>query len=131
MQWGKKQRTGLLHTHPFGRRSLSIKARKNQSQRKAKLKYGICAGFWLDRRGHKAKRSDARFIYIYIYIYIYIANDESPSQHVTVGLAEARPKNILSETGELGKKNYDENPVRIANKSYLRKLAYHPSLIPE
>ena len=24
-------------------------------------------------------------------IYIYIANDESPSQHITVGLAEARP----------------------------------------
>ena len=32
-----------------------------------------------------------RSIYIYVYIYIYIANDESPSQHVTVGLAEARP----------------------------------------
>ena len=30
-------------------------------------------------------------IYIYIYIYIYIANGESPSQHVSVGLAEARP----------------------------------------
>ena len=54
-------------------------------------KYGICAGFWFDRRGHKAKRSDARFIYIYIYI----ANDESPSQHVTVGLAEARPNQKL------------------------------------
>ena len=38
----------------------------NQSQRKAKSQYGICAGFWFDRRGHKAKRSDARFIYIYI-----------------------------------------------------------------
>ena len=37
----------------------------NQSQRKAKSQYGICAGFWFDRRGHKAKRSDARFIYIY------------------------------------------------------------------
>ena len=24
----------------------------NQSQRKAKSKYGICAGFWLDRLGH-------------------------------------------------------------------------------
>ena len=36
----------------------------NQSQRKAKSKYGICAGFWFDRHGHKAKRSDARFIYI-------------------------------------------------------------------
>ena len=35
----------------------------NQSQRKAKSKYGICAGFWFDRRGHKAKRSDAQFIY--------------------------------------------------------------------
>ena len=60
-----------------------------QSQRKAMPKYGIARDFGLDRRGHKAKRSDARFIYIYIYIYI--ANGESPSQHVTVGLAEARP----------------------------------------
>ena len=34
----------------------------NQSQRKAKSKYGICAGFLFDGRGHKAKRSDARFI---------------------------------------------------------------------
>ena len=25
---------------------------------------------------------------------VYIANDESPSQHVTVGLAEARPNNV-------------------------------------
>ena len=57
MQWVKKQKAGLLHRHPFERKSLSIK-----SQRKAKSKYGICAGFWLDRRGHKAKRSDARFI---------------------------------------------------------------------
>ena len=39
----------------------------NQCQKKARSKYGICAGFWFDRRGHKAKRSDARFIYIYIY----------------------------------------------------------------
>ena len=36
----------------------------NKSQRKAKSKYGICEGFWFDRLGHKAKRSDARFIYI-------------------------------------------------------------------
>ena len=34
----------------------------NQSQRKAKSQNGICARFWFDRRGHKAKRSDARFI---------------------------------------------------------------------
>ena len=34
----------------------------NQSQRKARSKYGICAGFWFDRGGHKAKLSDARFI---------------------------------------------------------------------
>ena len=27
---------------------------------------------------------------------IYIANDESPSQHVTVGLAEARPNQAFS-----------------------------------
>ena len=38
----------------------------NQSQKKARSKYGICAGFWFDRRRHKAKRSDARFIYILI-----------------------------------------------------------------
>ena len=29
--------------------------------------------------------------YIYIYIYIYIASDRIPSQHVGVGLAQARP----------------------------------------
>ena len=61
----------------------------NQSQTKAKSTYGICAGFWFDRCGHKAKRSDARFIYIYI------ANGENPSQHVSVGLAEARPNKSM------------------------------------
>ena len=30
----------------------------NHSQRKAKSKYGIFGEFWLDRRGHKAKRPD-------------------------------------------------------------------------
>ena len=43
----------------------------NQSQKKARSKYGICAGFWFDRRGHKAKRSNARFIYISL---IFLAN---------------------------------------------------------
>ena len=52
----------------------------NQSQRNAKSKYRICAGFWFGRRGHKAKRSDTRSI----------VNDESQSQHVTVALAKAR-----------------------------------------
>ena len=60
----------------------------NQSQRKARAKYGICAGFWF---GSSWAQSQAVGRSIYIYIYIYIANDESPSQHVTVGLAEARP----------------------------------------
>ena len=82
MQWGKKTKNMALEPASF-RKEIIV----NQSQRKAKSPYGICAGFWFDRRGHKAKRSDARFIYIYIYI----ANGESPSQHVSVGLAEARP----------------------------------------
>ena len=80
MQWVKKQKTGLLHRHPFERNSLSFKAKGRQCR-----SAGFARDFGLDRRGHKAKWSDARFIYIYI------ANDESPSQHVTVGLAEARP----------------------------------------
>ena len=57
----------------------------NQSQRKAKSKYGICARFWFDRRGHKSQ-AVARSIQIYI------ANDEKLSQHETLGLAKARPK---------------------------------------
>ena len=32
VQWGKKRRTGLLHRHPFERRSSSIKARRRQSR---------------------------------------------------------------------------------------------------
>ena len=32
-----------------------------QSNSKAKSKNGICAGFWFDRREHKAKRSHGRF----------------------------------------------------------------------
>ena len=83
MQWVKKQKTGLLHRHPFERKSLSFKAKGRQCR-----STGFARNFGLDRHGHKAKWSDARFIYIYIYI----ANHESPSQHVTVGLAEARPK---------------------------------------
>ena len=90
MQWGEKTKNMALEPASF-RKEIIV----NQSQRKAKSPYGICAGFWFDRRGHKAKRSDARFIYIYRRksIYIYIANGESPSQHVSVGLAEARPNN--------------------------------------
>ena len=82
MQWVKKQKTWLLHRHSFERKSLSM-----QSQRKAKSKYGICAGFGWIVAGTKPS---GRTLDLYIYI-IYIANDESPSQHVTVGLAEARP----------------------------------------
>ena len=90
---------GQLNTRCSGWRNkeqgswTGILSRGNHRQSKPKSKYGICAGFWFDRRGHKAKRSDARFIYIYI------ANDENPSQHVSVGLAEARPKNSLKRGG--------------------------------
>ena len=38
-----------------------------------------------------------------IYIYIYIANGESPSQHVTVGLAEARPNYIYIYISRMAK----------------------------
>ena len=71
--------------HPFERKSSSTGKVKG---RHAKSKYGICAGFWFDRRGHKAKRSHGRFKQIYI------ASDEKPGQHVTVGLAEVRPNNL-------------------------------------
>ena len=84
----------------------------NQSQRKAKSKYGICAGFWLDRRGHKAKRSDARFIYIPI------ANDEKPSQHVTVGFAKARPNDLQVLFAFI----HSENGRDIPNKSKFNNL---------
>ena len=63
MQWERKQRTGAWALEPASFRKEIIVI---QSQRKAKAQYGICAGFWFDRRGHKAKRSDARFIYILI-----------------------------------------------------------------
>ena len=56
MQWVKKQKNRALAQASFQEEIIV-----NQRQRKAKSKYGICAGFWLDRRGHKAKRSDARF----------------------------------------------------------------------
>ena len=98
-----KKKTGLLHRQPFERKSLSIKAKGRQSR-----STGFARDFGLDRRGHKAKRSDARFVYIYI------ANGESPSQHVTVGLAEARPnyyykKNCPLETAEPSR-NYARVP---------------------
>ena len=86
MQWGGETKNRALEPAYFRKEIIA-----NQSQRKAKSQYGICAGFWFDRRGHKAKRSDARFIGaslsephsyvltrtfairdIYIYIYIYI-----------------------------------------------------------
>ena len=62
MQWVKKQKTGLLHRHPFERKSLSFKAKGRQCR-----STGFARNFGLDRHGHKAKWSDARFIYIYIY----------------------------------------------------------------
>ena len=64
---------GQLNTRCSGWRNkeqgswTGILSRGNHRQSKPKSKYRICAGFWFDRRGHKAKRSDARFIYIYIY----------------------------------------------------------------
>ena len=71
----------------------------NQSQRKAKSKNGISAG---NHRQSKPKESkvevrDLRGILVRSSraqsqaVGRSIANDESPSQHVTVGLAEARP----------------------------------------
>ena len=78
----RKKKTGLLRRHPFERKSLSIKAKGRQSR---------STGFARDLVGSSWAQSQAVGRSIYIYIYIYIANDESSSQHVTVGLAEARP----------------------------------------
>ena len=82
IQWGKKQRTGLLNRHPFERKSSSIKAKGRQSH-----STGFARDFGSIVAGTKPSGRT-----LDLYIYIYIANHESPSQHVTVGLAEARPK---------------------------------------
>ena len=60
-KWNNKEQgscTGILSktNHP------AIKAKGRQGRNT-----GFARDFGLDRRGHKAKRSDARFIYIYIY----------------------------------------------------------------
>ena len=82
MQWVKKQKTGLLHRHPFERKSLSIKAKGRQSR-----STGFAREFgWIVAGTNPSGRT----------LDLYIANDESPSQNVTVGLAEARPNNPLS-----------------------------------
>ena len=60
MQWVKIQKTALLHRHPFERKSLSFKAKAKGRQCRST---GFAPNFGLNRRGHKAKRSDARFIY--------------------------------------------------------------------
>ena len=96
VQWGKKQRTGLLHRHPFERRSSSIKARGRQSR---------STGFARDLVGSSRAQSQA----VGRSIYIYIANDESSSQHVTVGLAEARPNNNNNNNNSSSSKNNNNN----------------------
>ena len=86
MQWGKKQRSVLLKRHTFERKSSSIKAKGRHSH-----STGFARDFGSIVSGTKPS---GRTLDLYIYIYIYIANGESPSQHVTVGLAEARPNKI-------------------------------------
>ena len=81
MQCVKKQRTGLLHRHSFERKSSSIKAKRRQGR-----STGFARDFGSIVEGTKPSGRT-----LDLYIYIYIANGESPSQHVTVGLAEARP----------------------------------------
>ena len=49
-------------------------------------------------------------------INIYIANDESPSQHVTVGLAEARPNKQLQKK----KKKKDHSHLMVSLASLVR-----------
>ena len=81
MQWGKKQRSVLLKRHTFERKSSSIKAKGRHSH---------STGFARDFGSIVSGTSQA--VGRSIYIYIYIANGESPSQHVTVGLAEGSPQ---------------------------------------
>ena len=83
---GEETKNRALAQASFREKIIVFKAKGKQCR-----STGFARDFGLDRHGHKAKWSDARFIYIYIYI----ANHESPSQHVTVGLAEARPNYIL------------------------------------
>ena len=79
MQWVKKQRTGGLEQASFERKSSSSKANGRQSR-----STGFARDFgWIVAGTKPSGRT--------LDLYIYIANDESPSQHVTVGLAEARP----------------------------------------
>ena len=60
MQWVKKQEQGSCTGTQLSRGNhCQSKPKKKKSQRK--WKYGICAGFWFDLRGHKAKRSHGRF----------------------------------------------------------------------
>ena len=83
MQWGRKQRTGLLNQHPFERKSSSFKAKGRQSH-----STGFARDFGWIVAGTKPS---GRTLDLYIYIYI-SRMTKNPSQHVTVGLAEARPK---------------------------------------
>ena len=81
MQWVKKQRSGLLNRDSFERKSSSIKAKGRQSR-----STGFARDFgWIIAGTKPSGRT------LDLYIYIYIANDKSPSQHITVGLAKARP----------------------------------------
>ena len=61
-------------TKPLNRALVKASIREeiivNQRQRKARSKYGTSAGIWFDRRVHKAKRSDARFINISVFAFV-------------------------------------------------------------
>ena len=61
MQWGKKQRTGLLNRHPFERKSSSIKAKGRQSH-----STGFARDFGSIVAGTKPS---GRTLDLYIYIY--------------------------------------------------------------
>ena len=62
MQWVKKQKNRAL-AQAFFREEIIVNAKPKEG----KVEVRDLRGIWLDRCGHKAKRSDARFIYIYIY----------------------------------------------------------------